>query len=129
MRIQELNAYLQQHQEPQQLLNPNQTKQHLSGKDSANTYSQPNSSKTPPSSHLFTRDSFEQPISFGQPFANQSTINNLRLSDATNISSSINNPLASVSVGTPLYSSTGTSAKLHPISEYGHKVSLVFFNL
>lgn len=136
LRISEINAYVQQHQEPQQLIiNPMQGKQQASlskQQQSANTanYSQPNSSKTPPSSgDIFTRNSFEQPVSLSQTAYNPAAINNLRLSDAANLSGSINNQLTSTptSVVTPLYSSTaGASVKLHPISEYGYKVCFVF---
>ena len=127
LRISEINAYVQQHQEPQQLIiNP---KQPLSRQPTnIASYSQPNSSKTPPSSgDIFTRSSFEQPAALSQqPTYNATAINNLRLSDTTNLAGSINNQLASTptSVVTPLYSSTtGASVKLHPISEYGYKVS------
>lgn len=137
LRISEINAYVQQHQEPQQLIiNPIQGKQQtpLSKHQSSNiaNYSQPNSSKTPPSSSdIFTRTSFEQQV---PPTAyNPAAINNLRLSEAANLSSSANNQLASTptSVVTPLYSSTtGASVKLHPISEYGYnKVCFAFLYL
>lgn len=115
LRIQEINAYVKQHQEAQPIVNPSQTKQHLSTNQFTNlaSYSQPSSSKTPPSSDLFTRTTFEQPITL-------STLN-----QTTN--SSINNQLTSTPAPiqvTSIYSSTGTSGvKLHPISEYGYKVS------
>ena len=121
LRISEINAYVQQQQEPQQLVvNPAQTKQQNAKQANIANYSQPNSSKTPPSSgDIFTRGSFEQPVQLSQPTYNPSV--------------PINNQLASTptSVVTPLYSSTtGASVKLHPISEYGYKVcfSISFFH-
>lgn len=119
LRIQEISV--QESQEPQFVKNPNQLKNQLINQQMQNlSNSQPNSSKTPPSNDVF--GSFEQPFTLNQ-LINQTAINNLRLNETTNLSnlSNLSNTVNNQVNTTPLYSSTSTSVKLHPISEYGFK--------